>query len=108
VTLERYAQLKNELAEIQNELALIEQELAHKVKSNGEIVAGGWRAYMKPGRKTTDHEAAARAADVPNVVIEKYTTVKTSVEWAQVTKAAGCPTAEFTTQGDPVFVVEAE
>lgn len=105
--LERYAQLKNELAEIQNELAEIESELRQTVDETGEMAGFGFRAYYKPGRKSTNHEAAAKANGAWPELIEKHTVVKPSISWAKITKEMGIKTLdEFTAQGDPVFVIE--
>lgn len=106
--LDRYAQLKNELAEIQNELAEIEAQLRRQVEASGEMAGFGFRAYMKPGRKSTNHEAAANAHGVWPELVEKFSTTKTTVQWAKVTKEMGLKNLdEFTTEGEPSFVVEA-
>ena len=81
-----------------------------KTVSPGDTAAfAGYQAQWKPGRKATDHEAAAKAARVPESVIEIHTTVKTTVAWAKVTKDAKVPKAileQFTIEGAPAFVVE--
>lgn len=108
--LKRYAQLQSELLEINNELASLRQQLQAEVGEGGAVEAFGFRAYWKPGRNTTDHEAAALAAGVAADVIEKHSTVKTTVAWAKVTKEAGVPKEileAHTTQGFPSFVVDA-
>ena len=118
--LNRYAQLKSELAEIQNEMAQIEAALRQQVESSGEVAEYGFRAYLKPGRKSTDHQAAVDAtmaeynrhqmhslASEAIALVEKYSTVKTTVQWAKVTKEMGLRLNEFTTESAPVFVVEA-
>ena len=69
----------------------------------------GYQARWKPGRKATDHEAAAKVAMVPESIIEAHTTIKTTVAWAKVTKAANVSKSvleQFTTEGTPSFVVE--
>ena len=104
----RYAQLKNELAEIQNEIAQIEAQLRQQVETSGEVAGFGFRAYMKQGRKSTNHEDAAKANGAWDDLIEKFSTTKTTVQWAKVTKEMGLKDLDaFTTQADPVFVVEA-
>jgi hypothetical protein len=95
-----------ELAEARKAiLAELEKAVAH-----GETVAfAGYQAQWKPGRKTTDHEAAAKAVGVPSSVIETHTTLKATVAWAKVTKDAKVPKAileQFTAEGAPAFVVE--
>lgn len=106
--LNRYAQLKNELAEIQNEIAQIEAALRQQVETSGEVAGFGFRAYMKPGRKFTDHEAAAKSAGAWPELIEKFSTTKTTVQWAKVTKEMGLKNLdEYTTENAPAFVVEA-
>ena len=106
--LDRYAQLKNELAEIQNEIAQIEAALQQQVETSGEVAGFGFRAYMKPGRKSTNHEAAALAHGVWPELVEAHSTTKTTVAWAKVTKEMGLKNlSEYTTESAPVFVVEA-
>jgi hypothetical protein len=76
---------------------------------------------MKPGRKSTDHEAAVKAAfdeyiehgyhslgDTLRELQERHTTTKVTVAWAQVTKAAKLDVEPYTTQAPPVFVLERE
>lgn len=105
--LQRYAQLKNELERIQHEIAEIEDNLRQQVDKTGEIAGFGFRAYFKPGRKSTDHEAAARANGVWDDLIEKHSRAKVTISWAKITKEMGIVSLdEYTTQGEPVFVVE--
>lgn len=105
--LQRYAQLRSELAEIQNELSEIESELKQRAEETGEIAGFGFRAYFKPGRKSTNHEAAAKAHGVWDDLIEKHSKTKVTVSWAAITKEMGVKNLdEYTTQSDPVFVVE--
>jgi hypothetical protein len=81
-----------------------------KAVAPGETVAfAGYQCLWKPGRKSTDHESAAKAAHVPESIIEAHSTTKTTVAWAKVTKDAKVPKAvleQFTTEGAPSFVVE--
>ena len=76
----------------------------------GDVVAfAGYTARWKPGRRTTDHEAAAAAVTVDPAIVEKHSTVKTTVAWAKVTKDAKIPKSvldEFTTEAPPTFSVE--
>ena len=84
-------------------------ELEKTIAPGESAVFAGYQAQWKPGRKATDHEAAAKAVGVPESVIETHTTVKTTVAWAKVTKDAKVPKAileQFTTEGAPAFVVE--
>jgi hypothetical protein len=129
--LERYAELKQQQATIAAELAEIETALAEQAKS-GPVAAGGWIARWKPGRKSTNHEAAAAAQLPPEIygaLYNKHTTatvktplivhplesliemfgddaVSTSTAWAKVTKDGKCKLDRYTTEGDRVFVVE--
>ena len=76
----------------------------------GDVVAfAGYQAQWKPGRKSTDHEAAAIDYAVEPSIIEKHTTVKTSIAWAKVTKEAKLPKDvldRYTTEAPPTFSVE--
>jgi hypothetical protein len=116
--LERYAELKQRQATIAAELAEIETALAERAKS-GPVAAGGWIAHWKPGRKSTNHEAAAKAefeeynryelhtlSDALRGIQEKHSTTKTTVAWAKVTAEAKIDVVPFTVEGAPVFVVE--
>lgn len=106
--LDRYAQLKNELAEIQNELAEIEATLKAQVEQSGEVAGFGYRAYMKPGRKATNHEKAVRDNNAPEELITKWTTIpEPSIQWAKITKEMKIKLDDYTTVGKPSFVVEA-
>lgn len=118
--LDRYAQLKIELSEIKNEIAQVEAELREQVGKSGEVAGFGFRAYLKPGRKSIDHQAAVDAAileynrhkmhSLANeaiALVEKYSTVKTTVQWAKVTKEMGLKLDKFTTEGATEFVIEA-
>ena len=81
-----------------------------KTVAPGESASfAGYKAQWKPGRKATDHEAAAKVAMVPESIIEAHTTIKATVAWAKVTKAANVPKTileQFTTEGESSFVVE--
>lgn len=105
--LQQYAQLIGKMEKIQDELATITAALRDEVVEHGTMMGYGYRAHMKPGRKRTDHEAAALGAGVTDEIIEAHSTTKTTVAWAQITKAAGVDVAAFTKQDPPSFVVEA-
>ena len=77
----------------------------------GDVVAfAGYTARWKPGRRTTDHEAAAIDYAVASwSIIEKHTTVKASIAWAKVMKEAKLPKDvldRYTTEAPPTFSVE--
>ena len=96
--LARYAQLKMEMLEIQDELRLLEETLTRQVREQGPLQGHGFKATMKPGRKKIDHMQASIDNEAPEGLIKKYTTVETSVKWAQVTKAMALDLAEYTEQ----------
>lgn len=104
--LKRYAQLKMEMLEIQDELRIIEESLKKEVGESDQISAFGFKAQWKPGRKRTDHLAAARDAKVPAKLIHKHTTMRPSISWAKITKEAGIDLDEYTDQSPPTFVIE--
>ena len=96
-------------------MADIDAQLEAYVKEYGEISAGGVRARMKPGRKSVDHKAAVydtmeaadlKMYDVLQILIDKHTTIKTSIAWAKVTKEVGIDTSNYVTESPPSFVVE--
>ena len=105
--LNEYAQAVQEMNALKARVADIESKLKEHVGANGPVQAYGYAAKFKAGRKSTDHEAAATAANVAPELIEKHSTVKITVAWAQVTKAAKIDTTSYTTEGAPSFVVEA-
>lgn len=105
--------LLKDLSELNDSIKALEQRRAdllaaieQAVLENGDMKGYGYEATIAPGRKTTDHEAAARAAAVPQALVDKYTTVKPTIAWAKVTKEAKADIAPFTTTGDPVFTVK--
>jgi hypothetical protein len=118
--LKRYAELKAQADAIRQEMAGIEADLQTAVTETGSQLAGyGWCAYLKPGRKSIDHEAAVQAkieeydehgmhslAHGLDELIEQMSTTKVTVKWAEVTKRAAINTEPFTKEGEPVFVVE--
>lgn len=104
--LERYAQIQMQIADLNVQLADTQAMIQAHVQEYGEVAGYGLRAHYKPGRASTDHEAAARAANVPSEIVEQFSTTKTTVAWAQVTKAAKVDTKPFTVVGEPTFVIE--
>lgn len=130
--LARYNDIQQAIAALQAEADEIENALCKQVEETGTIAGYGWIATMKPGRKATDHEAAAVGQIVPDLfeaLWEKHTvaTVKTpltthsleslieifgddlvgtSTAWAKITKDGKCNLERHTTQAPPVFVVE--
>ena len=65
--MKRYAEIKAQIALLRDEMLTIESELLLQVEKTGEIAGHGFRAYMKPGRKSIKHQAAVDAA------FEEYT-----------------------------------
>ena len=117
--LDRYNDIQEMIAFLQAEAAEIESALRVQVEETGTVAGHGWIAQLKPGRKSTDHEAAVKAAfadcdehgwhNTANTLRElqgRHTTTKVTTAWAQVTKAAGLDVEPYTTQAPPVFVVE--
>ena len=117
--LDRYNDIQAAIATLQAEAAGIEAALREQVEASGTVAGHGWIAHMKRGRKSTDHEAAVKAAfetyDEHQMHMaamtlhdlkHTYTTTKVTTAWAQVTKAAGLDLEPYTTQAPPVFVVE--
>jgi len=106
--LDEYSKLAGSIKAAQDRMKEIEAELKAEVTETGSKVSShGYTARMKPGRKSTDHEAAAQAAGVDEEIVVKFTTTpKPRIAWAKVTKAAGVDLSEFTKQADPSFVVE--
>ena len=104
--LKKLKELRQQIAELQFQEKAIITAIQAEVETHGPLEAVGLRAYMKPGRKSTDHEAAAKAANVDSTLIEKYSTVKTTIQWAKVTKEANIDVRPFTTAAEPQFVIE--
>jgi len=117
--LDRYNEIQEMIAFLQAEVADIESALRVQVEETGTVAGYGWIAQLKPGRKSTDHEAAVRdAVEFTNFnalhdmahklreAQERHTTTKVTTAWAQITKAAGLDVELYTTQAPPVFVVE--
>ena len=103
--LKRYAEIKLKITELQNELTDIESELQGDVEKSGEMSGHGYRAFMKPGRKSTDHQTAAKASGDWAHLAETYSTTKTTVRWAAVTKAMGIDLAPYTSVSPATFTV---
>ena len=119
IALDRYNEIQEMIAFLKAEAADIEDALREQVAATGPVAGHGWIAQLKPGRKSTDHEAAVKAAFLTydehqmhmaamtlHDLKHTHTTTKVTTAWAQVTKAAGLDIAPFTTQAAPVFVVE--
>jgi hypothetical protein len=104
--LERLSIINSRIADLEAEREHLMPFIEEHVAEHGTAMGYGYVATFKPGRASTDHEAAAKAANVDQSLIEEYSTTKTTVKWAKVTKAAKVDVAPFTTRGEPTFVVE--
>ena len=108
-------ELLKELSDINDSLAALttrKTEIEAEVKSavdrtGAPVSAYGLIARYKAGRKSTDHEAAAKAAGVPQDLVNRHSKTKVTVAWAKVTKDAKVDIAPYTIEGDPVFAIEA-
>jgi len=106
-SLKRYAQLQMELLEIQDELRGLEKQIQLEVEQSGNpIEAVGFVARIRPGRMQTDHLQAALDANASEAVIQKYSTTKTTVAWAKVTKELGCNLQPYTVQGPATLEIK--
>lgn len=110
--LELIADLTNDMTEIKDQLNSLKNGLELHVKDHGDVQGHGVRAFMKPGRKKVDHEAAVEDAGVDDEIIEDFTTRKPApdptVAWAKITKQEQIPLGEFTTYAESFFVVEVD
>lgn len=111
--LQRYSDLMERRKAIAEQLASLDAEISEtmaiieaEAKKDGDVFGYGYHAGYKPGRKSTNHEAAAKWANVPGEIVKKYTKVKETIAWAQVTKAANVDVTNFTVIGEPVFFIE--
>lgn len=107
--LENLSEIETQMRALTEARAGVLAELEAAVTPGDTVTFAGYRAQWKPGRKATDHEAAAQAVSVDAAIVEKHTTVKTAVAWAKVTKDAKVPRAvldQYTTEAPPSFVVE--
>lgn len=104
--LKRLAEIRAAIASLQAEAEAVTEALRMEVMKSGPVEAFGLRAHLKKGRASTDHEAAAMAAQVDPAIIEKHSTTKVTVAWAKVTKEAKVDTAPFTTTPPPVFAID--
>ena len=104
--LEQLSIIDDRIAQLQAERAHLLPLLEDHVKETGTAMGYGYVATFKPGRASTDHEQAARDAGVAKELVKKYSTTKTTVQWAKVTKEARINTESYTTRGEPVFVIE--
>jgi len=106
--LAEYAAIKTTVVVLKKRMAKIEDSLRPFVEKNGEVAGHGVRAYMKPGRKTTDHKQAAIDADVhPEIITLNTVQPAPRTSWANVTKQAGVDTSNYVTQAPAKFVIEA-
>jgi hypothetical protein len=78
------------------------------VNQNGSVQFSGVRAYYKPGRRTIDHEAAAKSVGVAQEIIDRFTKTKSITAWAEVTKAANVDTSAFVSQSEPTVVIDVD
>ena len=104
--LSRNEQRARELADMRRAILA---NLESAIQPGDAVTFAGYQAQWKPGRKSTDHEAAAIDYAVEPSIIEKHTTVKTSIAWAKVTKEAKLPKDvldRYTTEAPPTFSVE--
>lgn len=107
--LENLSEIEIQMRALTEARAGVLAELEAAVPPGDTVTFAGFKAQWKPGRKATDHEAAAQDMAVDAAIIEKHTAVKTTVAWAKVTKDAKVPKAvldQYTTEAPPSFVVE--
>lgn len=115
--LAEYAAIETAMAVLREQQERIARDLKqHVVEITGAPVEShGYRAYMKPGRKSTDHRKAAcdaaglgqMSGDELQDIIDEYTIQPDPrTSWAKVTKAAGIDTSGYVTQKPPSFVIE--
>jgi hypothetical protein len=113
--LKQYAELQTQLLDLQAQIADVTAAIELEVAKSGAMQAHGVKAFYKPGRKTTDHEAAytvtlessdMTSRDELEAIAQKHTTTKVTVAWAKVTKDAGIDTAPYTTESTPTFVID--
>lgn len=104
--LKRYDEIELEILNLKTEQEEIKDALKRHVADHGEVSGYGWKATIKAGRKSTDHQAAVIDADVPVELLDKHTKVKPVTAWAKITKEAGLDLSEYTTQGEPSFVIQ--
>lgn len=107
--LKQYNELQLQLMDINAQLADITAAIRAEVDEQGMVAGHGVKAYYKPGRRSTDHEAAVKETPPTDdilALIEKHSTTKTTTAWAKVTKEAGIDVTTFTTEGEPTFVIE--
>ena len=111
----RYAEIRGQLEKLQKELAGLEEEIKAEVDKTGAVAGFGYIFHYVPGRRSTDHETAALKFGVDRALIDKWTTIpEPRTRWSDVTHEAikeglfdKAYLEEFTTQGPPVFKVEA-
>ena len=92
--------------------AELESGVRSLVERTGLPVQGhGVHAYMKEGRKSTDHKQAVDDYNITKETkvmetIKDNTTHSTSIAWAKVTKELGIDIELYTTQAPPEFAIE--
>lgn len=118
--LQRQQELKQQAQNIAYQIELIEGLIKeYVIEQNAPLSAFGVVAWMKPGRKTINHEKAVMEqmdeysdhgmhslGSALEATIERFSTTKTTVKWAEVTQAARIDTAPFTVEAPAVFVIE--
>lgn len=107
--LENLSEIETQMRALTDARAGVLAELEAAIQPGDTVAFAGYQAQWKPGRKSTDHEAAAQAMAVDAAIVEKHTVVKTTVAWAKVTKEARigqAVLAQYTTEAPPSFVVE--
>ncbi len=108
--LKRYSELSEVILKAQKEMNDIKEKLEKEVLATGQISAHGYTARMKPGRKSINHEAAAKSAGVSYDVFLRFTTIPSPrTSWAKVTKEAGVHKdilRQHTALSPPSFVIE--
>lgn len=106
--LAEYTAMERAITTLQERKGQIEDEIKAFVVDTGNPVSGyGLRGYLKPGRKSINHEQAAIDAKVAQDIINKHTVLPPPrTSWAKVTKEANVDTSGYVTQGPSQFVIE--
>jgi predicted phage-related endonuclease len=107
--LKSYSEFSKLYHEVKHELSELEKQIEAHVRMHGEVSDFGFVAQMKPGRKSTNHKAAATEAKVSEEVIDMFTKTKTTTSWAKVTdlgKVSKEILEKHTTQSPATFVIK--
>jgi hypothetical protein len=106
--LSEYAMMDAGIRVLEERKSALADAIKETVESTGHpIEAHGLRARMKPGRKSIDHEMAAREAGVSPEIIALHTVQPAPrTSWAKVTAQALVDTSSYVTQAPPKFVIE--